>query len=349
MRRMMIDQTPSLDPQQAAHFAALALGCIGREYPNHPGHVLNDGSDLKSPRALHPAFYGCFDWHSAVHGHWLLVWLLRHWPELPQAGAIRAALNENLTETNLLVEAAYLSQPNRRSFERPYGWTWLLKLAAELHGWLDDDGTAWLRRLQPLVEVIVSRYLEFFPRQTYPIRTGTHTNTAFGFAFALDYARAVSHLDLESMLVERSRAYFGNDRDYAATWEPGGNDFLSPALVEADLMARVLAPAEFQAWFHDFLPGARRGEPAALFTPATVSDRSDLQIVHLDGLNLSRAWCFYRIAGVLPGSEPARPLLLTAANAHAGEGLAHVASGQYAGEHWLASFAAYLAATKTSV
>jgi hypothetical protein len=349
MRRMMIDQTPSLDPQQAAHFAALALGCIGREYPNHPGHVLNDGSDLKSPRALHPAFYGCFDWHSAVHGHWLLVWLLRHWPELPQAGAIRAALNENLTETNLLVEAAYLSQPNRRSFERPYGWTWLLKLAAELHGWLDDDGAAWLRRLQPLVEVIVSRYLEFFPRQTYPIRTGTHTNTAFGFAFALDYARAVSHLDLESMLVERSRAYFGNDRDYAATWEPGGNDFLSPALVEADLMARVLAPAEFQAWFHDFLPGARRGEPAALFTPATVSDRSDLQIVHLDGLNLSRAWCFYRIAGVLPGSEPARPLLLTAANAHAGEGLAHVASGEYAGEHWLASFAAYLAATKTSV
>jgi hypothetical protein len=345
----MAETTRLLDRQQAAHFAALALGCIGREYPNHPGHILHDGSDLKSPRALHPAFYGCFDWHSAVHGHWLLVWLLRHGPELPQAGVIRAALNQNLTEANLLVETAYLSQPNRRSFERPYGWAWLLKLATELHSWLDDDGAAWLRHLQPLVELIVNRYLEFFPRQTYPIRTGTHTNTAFGFAFTLDYARAVSHLDLESVLVERSRTYFGADRDSPAAWEPSGNDFLSPALVEADLMARVLAPAKFQAWFDGFLPGARRGEPAALFTPATVSDRSDLQLVHLDGLNLSRAWCFYRIAGALPDSDPARPLLLTAAGQHEREGLAHITSGQYAGEHWLASFAVYLTASKTSV
>lgn len=337
-----LDDFVSLDQAQAARFADLALGCISREYPNHPGHVLNDGRDVKSPRALHPAFYGCFDWHSAVHGHWMLVRLLQQFPELPQATAVRAALNENLSEANLLAETAYLAQPNRQSFERPYGWAWLLKLAEALHGRSDPDEAAWSRHLQPLVAVIIDRYHSFLPRQTYPIRVGTHPNTAFGLAFALDYARATTDQALESLLVERSLSYFGQDRDYPAAWEPNGNDFFSPSLIEADLMGRVLPAAEFAAWFARFLPGIARGEPASLLNPVTVSDRSDPQIVHLDGLHLSRAWCMRRIAAALPAADPARQVLAAAAVRHAREGLAHVTSGDYMGEHWLASFAVYL-------
>jgi hypothetical protein len=331
-----------LNQEQATRFAGLALGCIGREYPNHPGHVINESSDVKSPRALHPAFYGCFDWHSAVHGHWMLLHLLRRFPNLPQAGAIRAALGANLTEANLLAETAYLAQPKRQSFERPYGWAWLLKVAEELHEWPDADGAAWLRYLQPLVAVIVDRYHGFLPRLSYPLRVGTHANTAFGLAFALDYARGTGRRELERLLVERGLAYFGRDRDYPAAWEPNGSDFFSPALIEADLMCRLLPPAAFKVWFDRFLPGIARGEPASLLNPVTVSDRSDPQIVHLDGLNLSRAWCMRRIAATLPAADPAQRVLSLAAARHAQEGLAHVASGDYVGEHWLASFAVYL-------
>ena len=328
----------SLNIEQSARFADLALVGITREYPNAPGLILNDPADLQSPRTLHPAFYGCFDWHSSVHGHWMLARLLHLFPNLPQAASIRAALTENLSAANLRIEANYFTGPNRRSFERTYGWAWLLKLAEELSSWTDPDATTWSLNLQPLVDVIIAGYLDFLPKQTYPIRVGTHPNTAFGLAFALDYGRACKNQKLESLLVDRSRDYFGCDTNAPAAWEPGGNDFFSPSLLEADLLTRVLPPAEFVDWFHRFLPNL----PPTLLTSPTVSDRSDLQLVHLDGLSLSRAWCMRRITSTLPDEDPVRNVLLESAEHHTQEGLAHVASGHYGGEHWLASFAVYL-------
>lgn len=335
----------SLDQAQASHFAGLALKCVTRELPNKPDHVINEATDVKSPKLLHPAFYGCYDWHSSVHGHWMLVRLLKIFPTLPESSKIRAALNANLTSENIRAEAAYMQQPNRQSFERTYGWAWLLKLGEELHSWDDPDGDVWAENLQPLIDVIVKSYIGFLPKQNYPIRTGVHPNTAFGLSFALDYAKAVGDRDLEKLLDERSRTYFGGDANYPAGWEPGGEDFFSPALMEADLMRRVMKPAEFAKWFHRFLPGADRGEPKTLMQPAIVTDRSDPKLVHLDGLNLSRAWCMQRIAEALPAKDPARARLSAAAERHATAALAHVASGDYAGEHWLASFAVFLLST----
>jgi hypothetical protein len=335
----------ALQPEQASAFARLALKGIGREYPNQPSHVLNDAADAKTPRELHPTFYGCFDWHSSVHGHWLLVRLLRLFPDLPERQQIRTVLADNLTEKNLQAEAAYFNQANRQSFERTYGWAWLLKLAEELHTWDDPDAKDWSRNLKPLVDVIVARYLDFLPKQTYPIRTGVHPNTAFGLAFALDYAKTAGQKPLQALIEQRSRDYFAGDTAYPAAWEPGGADFFSPSLMEADLMRRVLSADEFRDWFHRFLPEINKGEPKSLLTPAVVADRSDPQIVHLDGLNLSRAWCMRHIAGALPGDDPARKVLLESAAAHADAALQHVASGDYAGEHWLASFAVYLLST----
>jgi hypothetical protein len=294
---------------------------------------------------MHAAFYGCYDWHSSVHGHWMLVRLLRLFPALPEAREIRSALDANLSSGNVKNEVAYLNQPNRASFERTYGWAWLLKLAEELHEWNDPDGQRWSRNLQPLAEAFAAKYLAFLPKQTYPIRTGVHPNTAFGLAFALDYARAVGQRDLESLIVERSRTYYGHDVNYPAAWEPGGEDFFSPALMEADLMRRVMGQREFARWFQRFLPGIARGVPKELMQPATVTDRSDPKLVHLDGLNLSRAWCMRSVAVALPRNDPARRMLARSAAAHAKAALAHVASGDYAGEHWLASFAVYLLTT----
>jgi hypothetical protein len=303
---------------------------------------MNNASEVLTPRVLHPAFYGCLDWHSSVHGHWMLARLLRLFPDLPEAGRIRTALNENLSAKNIRVEVAYLDQANRQSFERTYGWAWLLKLAEQLRGWDDADGRVWYGNLQPLADALVARYKKFLPRQTYPIRTGVHPNTAFGLAFALDYARAVSDRELEALIVERGKTYFLGDSAYPANWEPSGEDFFSPALMEADLMARVLRPLEFQRWFRRFIPGLANGRVKTLLVPATVSDRNDPKIVHLDGLNLSRAWCMRHIASALPASELSRGVLLRAATAHARDALKHVASGDYVGEHWLASFAVYM-------
>lgn len=331
-----------LNQQQASAFARLALKGIHKEYPNKPGHVMNGVADIKGPRALHPAFYGCFDWHSAVHGHWMLVRLVRQFPDLPERQQIRTALGDNLTAKNLKAEADYFSRPNSQSFERTYGWAWLLKLAQELRGWDDADGRRWSKNLQPLADVIVARYLAFLPKQTYPIRSGVHPNTAFGLSFALDYARAVDHQPLRALIEERSRSYFGKDANGPAAWEPDGADFFSPSLMEADLMRRVLPRAEFHAWLKRFLPKLAKGEPKSLFEPAKVTDRSDPQLVHLDGLNLSRAWCLKSIATAMPPGAPARNVLLEASARHAREALPHVASGDYAGEHWLASFAVYL-------
>ena len=331
-----------LEPAQASAFAKLALKGLGKEYPNKPADVLNGPAEVKSPREVHPAFYGCFDWHSSVHGHWMLVRLLKTVPTLPEAKEIRAALGEHLTAANLKVEADYFARPNAKSFERPYGWAWLLKLAEELHTWDDPDGKAWVANLKPLADAIVARYLDYFPKQTYPIRSGVHSSTAFGLAFAHDYARATGHAKLRERIEERAKAYFGKDADIPAKWEPDGADFFSPSLMEADLMRRVLPPAEFRAWFKAFLPDAAKGEPKTLFVPATVTDRTDPQIVHLDGLNLSRAWCMRSIAAALPADDPARKALIASAARHADAALKHVASGDYAGEHWLASFAVYL-------
>lgn len=333
--------TPKLSAY-SSDFARLVLRCIRREYPNKLDHVLADATQVKGPRALHPAFYGCFDWHSSVHGHWLLAHLLRLYPDLPEAREIRAALDENLTPENLLAEANYFEQEDRPSFERMYGWAWLLKLAEELDFGSDEDAPKWSQNLAPLVEAVVERYLAFLPQQTYPIRTGVHPNTAFGLSFALDYARTVHHEKLSSLIAERSRTYFLSDADYAASWEPSGEDFLSPALVEADLMRRVLPTAEFRDWFHGFLPRIGNGEPRNLFAPATVSDRTDGKLVHLDGLNLSRAWCMQNIANAIVADDSARTSLQNSALLHAQVGLAHVASGHYEGEHWLATFAVYM-------
>ncbi|MEO8699057.1 MAG: DUF2891 domain-containing protein [Kofleriaceae bacterium] len=319
-----------------SRFAQLALACVQRELPHKLDHVATDAAAV-TPRVLHPAFYGCFDWHSAVHGHWLLVRLLRGEP-ISQAAAIRAALSANLTAGSLAVEAAYFT-PERRTFERPYGWAWLLQLATELHGWDDRDGVRWAAALQPLADVVIARYLGFLPVQQIPVRTGVHANTAFGLCFALDHARVVRHGELERLIVERALTYYAGDVAYPAAWEPSGEDFLSPALVEADLIRRVLPPARFASWLHAFLP---EGLPAALATPVRVPDRSDPKLAHLDGLNLSRAWCLRAIAAALPAGDPLRGELATAAELHATAGLAHVATGDYAGEHWLASFAAYL-------
>jgi hypothetical protein len=275
----------------------------------------------------------------------MLVRLLVMFPKLPEAPAIRQALNANLTDENIRAEVAYLQQANRQSFERTYGWAWLLKLAEELSGLKDPDGKNWSRHLQPLVDVVVSRYLSFLPKQTYPIRTGVHPNTAFGLAFAFDYAKATGNEPLATLISERSRTYFAGDAGYPGAWEPGGEDFFSPALMEADLMRRVLGPQQFRRWFHNFLPQVSAGSPKTLLAPATVSDRSDPKLVHLDGLNLSRAWCMRSIATALPVNDPARKVLTNSARRHASDALAHVASGDYAGEHWLASFAVYLLST----
>lgn len=335
----------SLNEKQASHFAALAMKCVAREYPNKPEHVVNNSADVRSPKSLHPAFYGCYDWHSSVHGHWMLVRLLKTFPNLPQEKEVRNALSRNLTATNIEAEVAYMKQPNRQSFERTYGWAWLLKLAEELHGWEDTDGKEWASNLKPLADLISKAYITFLPKQTYPIRTGVHPNTAFGLAFAFDYANAVNHAQLRDLLTERSRKYFAADRNYPGGWEPGGEDFFSAALMEADLMRRVMKPVEFSAWFHRFLPTVSTGKPAALLEPAIVTDRSDPKLVHLDGLNLSRAWCMRSIAEALPRRDPARTVLMASAQKHANAALAHVASGDYAGEHWLASFAVFLLST----
>ncbi len=340
-----VGEASEMSQEQASSFARLALQGVGKEYPNKPGDVLNDEKDARPPRALHPAFYGSFDWHSSVHGHWMLVRLLRLFPDLPERKEARSVLAEHLSADNLRAEADAFARPSAASFERPYGWAWLLKLAEELHGWDDPDACGWSKNLRPLADAIAARFVAYFPKQTYPIRSGVHQNTAFALGFALDYARAVGDEGLRRLVEERGRAYFGKDAGVPAAWEPDGADFLSPSLEEADLMRRVLPPEEFRAWFRGFLPDLAKGEPKNLLEPAKVTDRADPQLVHLDGLNLSRAWCMRRLAAALAEDDPARKVLAKSAARHAEAALGHVASGDYAGEHWLASFAVYLFST----
>lgn len=323
-------QPMELAPKQASSFAQLALKGLQKEYPNHPGHALGGPADVKNPKAIHPAFYGCYDWHSSVHGHWMLARLLRKFPELPEGKAIRAAFNEHLTAANIKVEAEYFERKESQSFERPYGWAWLLSL--HLEATRHDEG--WAAELEPLARAFAARLRDYLAILTYPIRVGTHFNTPFALVLAMEWADAFDAPLAEAIRV-RASDWFKGDRDCQA-WEPGGDEFLSPALIEALLMARVLVPADFERWFAAFLPRVGEGEPATLFIPAAVSDRSDGKIAHLDGLNLSRAWCWRGIAPLL--APDVREMAFGAADRHLEAALPHVA-GDYMGEHWLASFA----------
>ncbi len=333
-------------PDYLDHFVALVLGHIEREYPNKLDHVINDTTELKSPRELHPVFYGSFDWHSCVHGHWLLIRALRTSPALGQAADIITMLDARLTPPNIAAEIEYLSHPRRETFERTYGWAWLLKLAAELHAptaatALPDKTSAAIKRwetlLAPLAEAYVQRFLDYLPKATYPIRVGTHMNTAFGLALAVDYAKIAAHRPLAELIESKARAWYSSDANYPA-WEPDGTDFLSPGLVEAECMRRILKPGEFLPWFDRFFPRLAHRDPPTLFQPAFVSDRTDGQITHLDGLNLSRAWCWRALAGALPEDDPRHALALSAYTTHLDSALPHV-TGDYMGEHWLATFA----------
>ena len=287
-----------LDLDEANRLSKMAFHCIDTEYPNKLGQVLGDSSYLAEPRVLHPAFYGCFDWHSAVHGHWSLVRLLKTLPGLDNADSIRMKLAANLTPANIRAEVAYFDDEHNKNYERTYGWAWLLKLVEELHTWEDPQGRAWRSALRPLEELIVEKYLDFLPKLSYPIRIGEHSNTAFGLAFAWDYALATGHTALAELLRTRSLDFYAEDNDCPLSWEPGGFDFLSPCLEEAEIMSRVLEPDAFSTWFEHFLPDLTPLEPAVPL------DRSDGKIVHLDGLNFSRAWVLYTIAGKLPDRRP---------------------------------------------
>ncbi|MFA0964133.1 DUF2891 domain-containing protein [Roseivirga sp. BDSF3-8] len=331
----------TLTAEGATHLSTLAFECIQLEYPNKTGHVVTDDKELTSPSDLHPAFYGCFDWHSSVHGHWMLVRLLKKFPRMEGAEEIKRAISENITPETIKAEAKYFGRRYSRNFERTYGWAWLLKLAEELHTWDAPQAREWEGALNPLVDTIVAKYMDFLPRQTYPIRTGVHPNTAFGLSFALDYARTVGNEALENMIEKRSRDYFLSDTECPVGYEPGGEDFFSPCLNEAELMSKVLDEEAFREWLQAFLPGLPESSPMSLYSPAMVSDRSDMKIVHLDGLNLSRAWTMRAIASKLPEGSTEREVLTDAAREHIMETLPNVASGDYAGEHWLASFAVY--------
>lgn len=327
-----------LDKDQAGRLARLAYKCIHTEYANHLQHSMLSDKDTGTPSQLHPVFYGCYDWHSSVHGHWLLVKLLREFPDLSGRDSIIKAIDMTLTHANIAAEVAYFKAPGRISYERPYGWSWLLKLTAELATWNDPLGSKWLEILNPLALQIVQNYKTYLPGLYYPLRRGVHANTAFGLAFAIDYARVMGDKEFEKLLLERSRFYFLKDQNIPASWEPEGDDFFSPALIEADLMRRVLNKEDFQKWFKAFLPVI----PTSLQHPAVVADRSDPTGVHLDGLNLSRAWCMFEVARSLPpGSEMSKELRRIGTE-HAGDALPHVISENYLGTHWLATFAVYM-------
>jgi len=335
--RVESDGMSRLDVGTATHFARLALGHVTREYPNKLDHVVTGPSDVAGPRALHPIFFGSFDWHSCVHGYWLLARVRRLFPGALVAADIKALFDQMLVPEKVAGERAYLTGPLTRGFERPYGWAWLLALSAELARHADADGQRWAATLAPLASDFADRFKVFLPLATYPVRAGTHGNTAFALTLALDYARQCADGDLASLCRERARAWHGNDRD-AQAWEPSQDDFLSPTLMVAELMRQVLPPADYADWLRAFLPRLAETRPAVLFSPAVPSDRTDGKIAHLDGLNLSRAWCWRGIAQSLAAGDPVRPLALAAADRHLQASLPHVA-GDYMGEHWLATFA----------
>jgi hypothetical protein len=340
---------PELTSELAERFAGLAAEGILREYPNKPGNVMQDAAGVRSPRAMHPAFYGSFDWHSSVHGHWMLVRLLRVGPPMRAdlQAEIRAGLDAHLTQETIAAEVAYFEEPGQGSFERMYGWAWALRLAAELHSWQQDDPqnsqvTRWREAMRPLEDHLVAKIPPYLQRLEWPIRVGVHQDTGFALGQILDYADQTGHRELAAIVRQRAMDYYGSDTAYPARFEPSGEDFFSSGLNEADLMRRVLEPDAFSRWLDRFLPGLAKGEVPRLLEPAGVRDLSDGKLVHLAGLNLSRAWCLLGIASALPTQDPRIQVCLRSAAEHYEVGLGYVFSGDYAGEHWLASFAVYL-------
>jgi hypothetical protein len=323
----------TLTPDLAAKFASVALGHVAREWPNKMDHVLEGPGDVKGPRELHPIFFGSFDWHSCVHSHWLLARLYRRFPQGAQAANIRTLLDDNFTPEKVAGEVAYLARPSARGFERPYGWAWLLMLQAELLHHTSDEGKHWAKTMQPLADVFVKRFEDFLPLATYPVRSGVHSSTSFALTLAIDYAKAAENWEFIRLIHNTAREWHAKDAQ-ANPFEPSQSDFLSPTLMEAALMKNVLDAKDFRAWFAKFLPKL----PELFSTPATVTDRSDGQIAHLDGLNLSRAWCMKLIVDALVPDNPVCAKLKSAIDVHLSSALDHIA-GDYMGEHWLASFA----------
>ena len=351
----LADDNPQFDAKAAERFAKLALACVHKEYPNKIAHVLNSDADVAPPRKLTPAFCSCYDWHSSVHGHWLLVRLLRTFPDAPFAKDARDALKQSLTAENLRQEATYIKGEGRSSFERPYGLSWLLQLCAELREWDDPQAREWSANLKPLEDVAVSRLKTWLPKLLNPVRVGEHDQTAFGLGLMFDYARTVHDDAFAKLIRDSAKKFFLTDKDCPLAYEPSGEDFLSPCLGEADLMRRVLPQKEFASWLTEFMPQipvtrkteSDESEPDALFNTdwlrvAVSPDPSDPKLAHLDGLNLSRAWMLEGILSALPDNDPRRAVLQATADAHRRAGLAAVTGEHYEGGHWLGSFAVYL-------
>lgn len=326
---------PILNLAQANKIATLPIHCIYTEYPNKLGQVIGSDADLQPPSALHPAFYGCFDWHSSVHGHWSLVALLKKFPKLGDAAKIKKMLLSNISKENIEQEVLYFQGKHNKSYERTYGWAWLLKLAEELHTWEDATAKELAQNLQPLTDLIAQKYIDFLPKLQYPIRVGTHSNTAFGLAFAWDYAETVDDHSLKESIKNKARKFYLKDKNCPLSWEPGGADFLSPCLQEAALMKRILPLDEFKAWLADFLP--QLYDKNFSLDTGKVADRTDGHLVHLDGLNYSRAWALHKIIEGMPALKH----LENTANKHISHALPNLIGDDYAGGHWLGSFAIY--------
>jgi hypothetical protein len=325
----------TFDAPAAKRFADLALACVHKEYPNKIGHNLNSDKDVAPPRELTPAFYGCYDWHSSVHGHWLLARLARTFPDAPFASAAREALKQSLTKEHIAAEAAYLRGEGRASFERPYGLAWLLQLGGELREWDNPLARELSANLQPLEYAAEERIAVWLPKLSHPVRSGEHSQSAFAFGLILDYARGTRNEKLVNVLTSKIREFYGPDRACPLAYEPSGEDFLSPCLAEADVMRRVLPSRDYARWLAAFMP-------SMTLKPEVVTDPSDPKLAHLDGLNLSRAWMLEGIASGLPKDDPRAATILAAARAHRDAGLASVTGEHYEGGHWLGSFAVYL-------
>jgi hypothetical protein len=339
---------PGLTAEDAGRFVSLALRCVHLEYPNKIAHVLNSDADARPPHELTPAFYGCYDWHSSVHGHWLLARAIRLFPKAPFVADARATLAQSLTTENIAAETHYLRADGRASFERPYGLAWLLQLAAELHEWKDPDAQRWAAALAPLEAEAAARIESWLPKLRYAIRIGEHSQTAFAFGLAWDWAAVTGDDPMRRLLVDKARQFYREDRRCPLAYEPSGEDFLSPCLAEADFMRRVLAPREFGQWLSSFLPGiprvrgARPDVGGGWLAPGVVTDRADPKLAHIDGLNLSRAWMLEGIAGGLPHGDARIAALKTAAFAHRTAALPAATAEHYEGGHWLGTFALYL-------
>ncbi len=332
----------ALDTAAAGRFAGLALTCVHREYPNKIAHVLAGDADVRPPRQLTPVFFGCYDWHSAVHGHWLLARLARLHPQAEFAGAAREALAQSFTDAKVAGEFAYLQGAGRISFERPYGLAWMLQLSAELREWDDPEARRWAATLAPLEQAAAERVRGWLPKLSYPIRVGEHSQTAFAFGLIRDWSLVAGDSGMRGLIDERSRSFYLADTDCPLEYEPSGEDFLSPCLAEADLMRRVLNPAEFAAWLTRFMPRIPGDGSAAWLEPGIVTDRADPKLAHIDGLNLSRAWMLRGIASGLPAGDTRRASLDSAAARHEEAALPAVTGEHYEGGHWLGSFAVYL-------